>query len=80
MARLLAAGEPKFVPPGETRTSLTAHARQRLAEARTAARDLPAALLPAFLPVALTDLYLKGRPSQFRRQLKLWWSARHERF
>ncbi len=80
LARLLAAGETKFVPAGETTTSLSAHARKRLAEARAAAKDLPATLLPAFLPVALTGLYLKGQPSQFRRQLALWWAARRERF
>jgi 15-cis-phytoene synthase len=80
LARVLGRGESKFIPPGETAASLTTHVRQRLAEARAAAKDLPTSLLPAFLPLALTGLYLKGQPSQFRRQLNLWWAARRERF
>lgn len=80
LARLLAERQTQFVPASETTASLAAHARKRLAEARAAARDLPTSLLPAFLPVALTELYLKGQPSQFRRQLLLWWAARRDRF
>lgn len=87
LARLLSQRQPKFVPPGESVPSLITHARRRLREARDAAQALPATLFPAFLPAALTGLYLNrieaGKPeppSQFRRQLKLWWSARNERF
>lgn len=87
LARLLAQRQPKFVPPGETVPRLITHARRRLREARAAAQALPATLLPAFLPATLTGLYLDrvaaekpGAPSQFRRQLKLWWAARYERF
>lgn len=80
LARLLSRQQSKYIPPGETSASLTAHARKRLAEARAAAKDMPASLLPAFLPVALTELYLNGQPSQFRRQLLLWWAARRDRF
>lgn len=76
--------------PGVLRTidRLAAHARRRLAEARAAAKGLPRAVLPAFLPVSLTDGYLKAliRPGfaplsqvatvpQARRQLRLLWSA-----
>lgn len=68
-------------------TELAAHARKRLEEARAAADGLPEELLPAFLPASLTGLYLdrtaRGRtspPSQFRRQLTLWWAARNDRF
>ncbi|MFT3986368.1 phytoene/squalene synthase family protein [Aestuariivirga sp.] len=58
-----------------------AHAIKRLTEARAAAGNSPAAALPAFLPVSLTDLYLRARPpSALRRQFTLWNAARRERF
>lgn len=58
---------------------LKAHARKRLAEAR--AQPVPPQALPAFLPASLTEVYLRQpKPSQFRRQLRLWMAARQERF
>ena len=60
-------------------TDLKAHARKRLAEARSI--SIPPMALPAFLPASLTELYLDHpAPSQFRRQLRLWWAARNNRF
>jgi 15-cis-phytoene synthase len=57
---------------------MEAHARKRLAEAR--ALVIPSAALPALLPASLTELYLKQKqPSQFHRQLRLWWAATRER-
>ena len=72
---------------GETIKQLCAHARTRLVEARALLNTIPAQALPAFLPVALTELYLsrieRGGTldvSQFRRQTTLWWAARNNRF
>lgn len=74
--------EPQhLLPPGMDRPSAIAHARLRLAEARALCNTVPPAALPAFLPVSTTELYLgKQGPSQFRRQLSIWWAARHNRF
>ncbi len=59
-----------------------AHARMRLAESRALRHTVPPAAIPAFLPVSLTELYLDNGAeiSGFRRQFRLWWSARRERF
>jgi 15-cis-phytoene synthase len=72
---------------------LRLHARKRLAEARNNLWLIPKAALPAYLPVALTELYLSkldtldaralDRPpqvSQIMRQLKLWRMAGLEQF
>jgi phytoene synthase len=69
------------------------HTRLRLAEARQKAWLVPDTALPAFLPVSLTDLYLKrldrlganaintvAEVSQWRRQWRLYWQARFEVF
>lgn len=91
MAGVLAGGPGarKFLPKdwleaeGETgaRQKLAVQARRRLAEARALLPEIPEAALPAFLPVSLSGLYLRPRPpSQFRRQLTLWWAARRNRF
>jgi hypothetical protein len=77
LARVLARGDAKFVPPGETVENLKALARKRLEEAR--AQKLPAVLLPAVLPASLTELYLRGGPSALRSQLVMWWAARSGR-
>jgi 15-cis-phytoene synthase len=74
LARVLARGDAKFVPPGETIECVRALARKRLAEAR--AEKLPAVLLPAVLPASLTDLNLKGSPSALRSQWTMWRAAR----
>lgn len=69
-------------------------AGRRLDEARALSRSVPRAVLPAFLPIALVDLYLaRLRASagpgmlkavhdvpQFRRQWRLWRCAMRERF
>jgi phytoene synthase len=77
----------RFIPPGMDLPSAIAHARKRLTEARELHAGLPHSILPAFLPVSLTELYLRRierepeaprNPSQFRRQLSLWWHARRE--
>ena len=69
----------------ETIKQLCAHARKRLVEAR--ALEITPDVIPAFLPASLTELYLvrveRGgslHVSQFRRQISLWWAARHNRF
>jgi 15-cis-phytoene synthase len=74
LARVLSRGEPKFVPPGETVETLQDLACKRLAEARR--ETAPKSLMPAVLPAALTELYLKGRTSALREQWALWRSAR----
>jgi hypothetical protein len=73
LSRLLARGDAKFVPPGETVENVKALARKRVAEARAA--KVPTVLLPAVLPASLTELYLRGVPSALRSQLVMWWAA-----
>lgn len=82
LARLLAAGmADRYLPKGMTQADAKAHASRRLTEARALLPRLPQDALPAFLPVSLTGLYLSGgMPSQFRRQLTMWWAARRDRF
>ena len=74
-----------FLPEGMSVSEAVAHAESRLAQAMMLRPALPKALLPAFLPVSLTGLYLKqiakapGGPmpvSPLRRQLTMWWAAR----
>ena len=74
LARVLARGDAKFVPPDETVESVKALARKRLAEAR--AEKLPAVLLPAVLPASLTELYLRRAPSALWSQWTMWRAAR----
>jgi 15-cis-phytoene synthase len=79
MAKVLAAGNPGLIPEGETQESLTAHALKRLAEAR--ALSLPQAVLPAYLPAALTENCLSGPPgllTPLKRQFLIWRAARRE--
>jgi 15-cis-phytoene synthase len=64
---------------------ITALAERRLAEARTAIAKLPRQLLPTFLPVALTELYLSASSRgksvpQWKRQWRLWRAARSGKF
>jgi 15-cis-phytoene synthase len=77
LAKILARGEAKFIPPGETIVSVAELARKRLQEARRA--TVPRSLLPAVLPAALTEFYLKSRPSALRSQWALWRAARRGR-
>ncbi len=74
-----------FLPEGMSVQEAIGHAENRLAQALTLRPDLPSAVLPAFLPVSLTGLYLKRiaaapdtplRVSPVRRQATLWWTAR----
>ena len=87
LARIL--GDPRhrgpFLPEGMSVDDAIAHAENRLAQAMTLLPGLPKPVLPAFLPVSLTGLYLKriaAAPdaplsvSPLRRQFTLWWTAR----
>ena len=74
-----------FLPQGMTVEEAVGHAENRLAQAMTLRPDLPKSVLPAFLPVSLTGLYLKKiakhpdmplAVSPLRRQLVMWWTAR----
>jgi 15-cis-phytoene synthase len=70
-----------LVPEGETVSSLSELSRKHLAAARS--RQIPAQLLPAFLHVALTEVFLerpRKTPSQWRMQWQLWRAARREAF
>ena len=89
LATALVHPRPRPLPPGMDRDAAMTHARSRLKQAREAARAIPRAALPAFLPASLTGLYLAAaerspeaprQPSQFRRQLTMWWRARGDRF
>jgi len=78
IARLLR--ERNFMPQG---FDAITHARTRLTEARALRSTISRTAFPAFLPVNLTELYLNNPAadiSQFRRQWRLWWAARRERF
>lgn len=78
-----------FLPPGMDIRAAVSHARKRLAESRALRPKLGSSVLPAFLPVSLTELYLDrlarapDRPlsvTQFRRQITLWYHARLNSF
>ncbi|MCA3561325.1 MAG: squalene/phytoene synthase family protein [Aestuariivirga sp.] len=82
-------GDPRrrdpFLPEGMDVQSAIGHAGNRLAQAMTLLPALPKSVLPAFLPVSLTGLYLKkiaAAPdvplavSPLRRQAAMWWTAR----
>ncbi|HUR44138.1 MAG TPA: squalene/phytoene synthase family protein [Aestuariivirga sp.] len=78
IARLL--GARNFMPSG---FDAVAHAKMRLAEARALRPTISRTAFPAFLPVSLTKLYLSNpivEISHFRRQCRMWWAARRERF
>lgn len=74
----------KITPTGSTRDQLFNLAETRLAEARAALVSLPQDILPAFLPLAITPLNLAAARrgassvSQWRKQWRLWRSARRE--
>lgn len=93
LARQLAHGETWFYPkelgkfPAEAERLawLSRHASLRLDEARSQSCDRK--LLPALLPVTLTELYLRSAiktpgkpsvPSAWRRQFAIWLAARRE--
>lgn len=74
-----------FLPEGMDVRAAVGHAQNRLAQAMTLLPELPRTVLPAFLPVSLTGLYLTridadpDRPlavSPLRRQFTMWWTAR----
>lgn len=78
-----------FLPPAVEPRAAAVHGLRRLAEARGQLAAIPVAALPAFLPAGLAGLHLErvmadgekaGPPSQFRRQIWLWWTARRNRF
>ena len=79
----------QYLPPVMDVAAAIAHAWKRLAEARALRPKLSPTLLPAFLPVSLTGLYLRriqAAPdqrlavTQFRRQLTIWYYARRDSF
>ena len=79
------AHRPPFLPDGMTVQEAIGHAGNRLAQAMALRPGLPNAVLPAFLPVSLTGLYLKKiatapdaplRVSPLRRQFTMWWTAK----
>ena len=85
LALRLNAGDGDCLPPGMTPVDAQAHARRRLAEARALTATLAPEVLPAFLPVSLTELYLAAAwrsrpPLALRRQFALWRAARRNRF
>lgn len=85
LALLLNSGDARHLPAELSPVAAQAHARQRLAEARGLAGTVAAEALPAFLPVALTDLYLAAAwrsrpPLAVRRQFVMWRAARGNRF
>lgn len=82
-------GDPRhrgpFLPPGMDVAGAIAHGQKRLGEALALLPAVPKPLLPAFLPLSLTGLYLKriaAAPdaplavSPLRRQFTMWWTAR----
>jgi phytoene synthase len=82
-------GDPRhrdpFLPEGMDVAGGIAHARKRLAEAMALLPGLPKSVLPAFLPVSLTETYLNRiakapdemlSVSPLKRQLVMWWTAR----
>lgn len=85
----LVLGDPRhrdpFLPEGMDVAGAIAHAEKRLAEFEALRMKLPKSVLPAFLPVSLTGIYLKAlrrTPDQplpvspLKRQLLMWWTAR----
>ncbi len=79
IGKVLSKGIAAFIPEGETRDSLKAHALRRLRAAR--ALPLPHAMLPAYLPTTLTENYLSGAPgllTPMKRQFLIWKAARQE--
>jgi hypothetical protein len=95
IAGVLRSGRKPYLPADLVQSSgeagaiklLCVHGAKRLSEARALIGGVPPDVLPALLPASLTALYLsrieKGGSldvSQFRRQLSMWWAARHNRF
>lgn len=81
LSRLAHETPPRHLPAGMDQVAAIAHARQRLDEARALAETIAPDARPAFLPASLTELYLaRPAPSQFRRQMAMWWAARRNRF
>jgi len=78
-------GGPKSNLQEQNRAGLLNLAVRRYAEAREAIAGLPRGLLPAFLPVATVELYLKvarkggGSVPQWRRQWRIWRAAASEK-
>jgi phytoene synthase len=85
----LVLGDPRhrdpFLPEGLDVAGAISHAQKRLTEFEALRPNLPAPVLPAFLPVSMTGMYLKAlrkAPDQplavspLKRQIVMWWSAR----
>lgn len=82
-------GDPRHrdpvLPEGMDVAGAIAHAEKRLGEFEALRPKLPKSVLPAFLPVSLTGLYLKRiarapdamlNVSPLKRQMVMWWTAR----
>ena len=85
----LVLGDPRhrapYLPEGMDVAQALGHAENHLAQALTLLPALPKPVLPAFLPVSLTGLYLRkiaAAPdaplaiSPLRRQFTMWWTAK----
>lgn len=79
----------QYLPEGLDVAAAADHAARRLGEARGRRGDVAASLLPALLPVRMTDLMLArvraeperpAQPSHFRRLMSMWWAAKRETF
>ena len=82
-------GDPRrrgpFLPQAMSVEEAVGHAENRLSQAMTLLPGLPKSVLPAFLPVSLTGLYLRKiaaapeaplQVSAMRRQWYMWWMAK----
>lgn len=74
-----------FLPEGMDVMAAITHARKRLGEGEALIPALPKLVLPAFLPVSLTETYLNRiakapesvlSVSPLKRQFVMWWTAR----
>ncbi len=79
---MLTPTKDKLVPAGSSAPEILDLAERRLSQSARRSCAAPPSLLPAFLPVATTDLYLAaaraGRQQvmQWRRQWRIWRAAK----
>lgn len=91
LSKMLVTKRRRLLPKSLDTSAAIAHARRRLAEARGELSKIPQAARPAFLPVSLTEHYLRaaerndatyseGGLSLLKRQFIVWRAARANRF